>query len=316
MKHADRVMTAVASTQSAAHSRIAASWRRSVNHYGLDPSVRPHQNILSQSELRGHRDAVGALRDIAGPKLEQLFKLVCASGCAVVLTDKQGVILERRCDGADTQAFAFWGLLPGANWSERSEGTNGIGTCLAEERSVIVHRDQHFYSKNTGMSCVDAPIYGPRGDLIGAVDISSARADQTETINKLMCAMATQTTKQIEAALFKDAFPHARMVLTDEEDTDRGALLAIDSDDIIVGATRGARQKFGWHPKGTFQPIPATDILGRTDHMIGFDRGERAAVLRALTRSKGNISAAARHLAIGRATLYRRMQRLGLARKS
>ncbi len=316
MKHADKVITTAASTQSAAHSRIAASWRRSIDHYGLDPSMRPRQTILSQNELRDHCEAVGALCDIARPKLDQLFTLVCSSGCAVVLTDKRGVILDQRCDGADTQTFALWGLVPGADWSERNEGTNGIGTCLAEGRSVIIHRDQHFYSKNTAMSCIDAPIYGPHGDLLGAVDVSSARADQTETINKLMCAMITQTTKQIEAALFKDAFPNVRVVLADEEDTGRGALLAIDSDDIIVGATRGARQKFGWKTEGQFQPVPATDVLGRTDHMIGFDRGERAAVLRALARSQGNVSAAARHLRIGRATLYRRMQRLGLVRKS
>ena len=44
----------------------------------------------------------------------------------------------------------------------------------------------------------------------------------------------------------------------------------------------------------------------------GLERAERAALKRALARADGNVSAAARALGIGRATLYRRMKRLGL----
>ncbi|TGN49300.1 sigma-54-dependent Fis family transcriptional regulator, partial [Paracoccus liaowanqingii] len=59
-------------------------------------------------------------------------------------------------------------------------------------------------------------------------------------------------------------------------------------------------------------PRPAADLLGRQDDLRGFDKGERAAVIRALARASGNVSAAARALGIGRATLYRRMARLGI----
>ncbi|MDO5371773.1 helix-turn-helix domain-containing protein, partial [Paracoccus sp. (in: a-proteobacteria)] len=45
----------------------------------------------------------------------------------------------------------------------------------------------------------------------------------------------------------------------------------------------------------------------------GFDRAERAAVIRALARVEGNVTAAARALGVGRATLYRRMGRLRIA---
>jgi transcriptional regulator of acetoin/glycerol metabolism len=46
--------------------------------------------------------------------------------------------------------------------------------------------------------------------------------------------------------------------------------------------------------------------------LSSFEKAERAAVVRALSRSGGNVSQAARSLNIGRATLYRRMGRLGL----
>ncbi|MCJ2179250.1 helix-turn-helix domain-containing protein, partial [Novosphingobium album (ex Hu et al. 2023)] len=41
--------------------------------------------------------------------------------------------------------------------------------------------------------------------------------------------------------------------------------------------------------------------------------GERAVLRQALARSNGNVAAAARLLGIGRATMYRRMERAGMA---
>lgn len=315
MRHSDKVLASVESKQTAARSRIAASWRRSFEHYGLDPTKRREQNVATAQELSTLRDRAQNLIEVSSARIDQLFGLVGSSGCTVVLTDTEGFILDQRSNDADSQDFTQWGLMQGANWSERIQGTNGIGTCLAEGRHVVIHRDQHFFSKNIAMSCIGAPIYGAKGELIGALDVSSARLDQTENLNNLIAATVAQTSKQIEVDLFKSAFSGARIVLASSDEIEKSALLAIDADDIVIGASRGARQKFGWATDGEFSPLAATDVFGRDDHMIGFERAERAAVLRALTRSGGNVSAAARHLGIGRATMYRRMKRLGLDEK-
>ena len=226
-----------------------------------------------------------------------------------VLTDADGIILDRRVSEADAEAFDRWDLTPGADWSEAAQGTNGVGTCLAEGRQVIIHRDEHFLSRNTGMSCIDAPIHGPEGQVIAALDVSSARADQTEHINALIAAMVGQTARQIEAAWFRTAFPGARMVVAGEA---AEALVAVDRDDLAIGATRDARRALGLPRTGALIPRPLADLLGREDELTGFDRAERAAVTRALARSGGNVTAAARALGVGRATLYRKMTRLGL----
>lgn len=56
--------------------------------------------------------------------------------------------------------------------------------------------------------------------------------------------------------------------------------------------------------------MPLRDLTGEAG--TGFEGAERRAVLRALTRAKGNMSEAARDLGPGRETLYRRMKRLGM----
>ncbi|MBT9385981.1 GAF domain-containing protein [Pseudooceanicola sp. CBS1P-1] len=310
--HAERVLRTATDPAAAARSRLAASWRRSLDHHGLDPAQRQGVHRITEAALAEHRGRAEAMRHVATPRLDALFQLVGTSGCAVLLTDAQGVVLDLRSAEGDRGVFESWGLWPGADWSEASEGTNGIGTCIAEHRRITVHRDEHFHARNIAMSCMDAPIFGPEGELIGALDVSSARVDQTEGFNRLIAAMVAQTARQIETDTFRAAFREARIIVADQDDSEAAVLLAVDQDDIVQGATRGARRAFGLSAAGPLAGCPASDLLGRDDGPRGFERAQRAAMNRALARAGGNVSEAARMLGVGRATLYRRMKRLGL----
>ena len=310
--HVDKVLQESQSGSAPARSRIAASWRRSMLKHGLDPAERRAPGRVEADDLATRRAGMEQFLQVAAPKLDQLFGLLGQSGCAVLLTDAQGVVLDQRCGEGDADIFQSWGLWEGADWYEEAEGTNGIGTCIAEDRRVIIHRDEHFLARNTAMSCMDAPIYGAEGQIMAALDVSSARSDQTEGFNRLIAATVAQTARQIEADNFRAAFPKARIVFADHDDSEVAMLLAVDHDDIVIGATRGARKAFGLGATGPITAVPASDIFGCEDGPRGFERAERAAVIRALARAGGNVSAAARALGIGRATLYRRMKRLGL----
>lgn len=311
--HADRV--AELSRSNSATSALAASWRRSLVKHGLDPGDTHSPERLSGAELAQRRDQMAPFLNVAGPQLDQLYTLVCLSGCNVLLTDALGIVLDQRVADGDQAQFREWGLWRGADWSEAAQGTNGIGTCLAEARAVTIHRDEHFHTRNIAMSCMDAPIWGPDGRLIAALDVSSARADQTERYNRLIAAQVAQTARAIEAVFFRASFPDARIVVAPHDSTDAAVLLAVDKDDLAVGATRAARKALGLEREGSFRPRPAADLLGRTDDLGGFERAERAAVSRAIARADGNVSAAARALGVSRATLYRRLTRLGIAPK-
>lgn len=310
--HIEKVLEVANSSSAAARSRLAASWRRSADKHGLDPGESREPERLDGRHLRERLEAFDKFMTVAAPRLDNLFSLVGQSGCAVLLTDDDGVVLDQRLSEADAPAFESWGLCVGTDWSEAREGTNGIGTCLTEQRRVIIHRDEHFYARNIAMSCIDAPIYGAEGQIMAALDVSSARSDQTEAFNRLIGAQVAQTARAIEEANFRAAFDRARIVVAESEDAEAATLLAIDGDDLIVGATREARRVFGFDLEGAFVHRPASDILGRDEGPTGFEKAERAAVVRALVRADGNVSQAARKLGIGRATLYRRMKRLGL----
>lgn len=312
VRHVERVIEAVTSPHAAAKSRLAASWRRSYFRHGLDPNRPQVGDARDTDRLRARRDELGPMLALTAPKLDDLYAMIGHCGCAVLLTDADGLVLDTRIGDGDRATFRSWRLHDGADWSEAAQGTNGIGTCVTEERPVTIHREQHFLATNIGMSCIDAPVFGPDAALIAALDVSSARADQTEGFNRLIEAMVTQVARQIETDLFRHAFADHRVVLADGDDTG-SALLAVDQDDVVVGATREARRRHGLEASGQLRPRPLVDLIGCPGDLGALDRAERAALVRALTRASGNVTAAARALGIGRATLYRRMHRLGIA---
>ncbi len=315
-RHADQVLEIAQSGDAAAHSMVAASWRRSLLSHGLEPDTKRQAQYLSYAELRKAREAIDPLLAVAQPTLDRLFQSVGDTGCCVLLTDKNGVIVDRRSSVSDDKIFSQWGLRTGAVWSEALEGTNGIGTCLAEQRPVAIHRDEHFYSRNTDMSCMDAPIFDHEGKLVAALDVSSCRADHTERVASLVSAVIADAAKKIETDYFHETFRDSRIVLVGSSPGNNGQmLLAVDRDDLVIGATRAARLAFGLTNESFRSPRPAADILCGQEQKADLLAAERSEIQRALARADGNMSATAQALGIGRATLYRRMKRLGLSNK-
>lgn len=309
--HADYVRAAAESASSAAQSALAASWRRSLIYHRLDPETRSQPERIEAAKLRDARERLGALAYVATPIIERVLIAVGRAGCCVALTDAEGLIVERRGMAADDVHFAEQGLWPGAIWSEAKEGTNGIGTCLAEQRPVAVLGEQHFRTRNTSMGCVGAPIFDENTRLAAVLDVSSCRGDLMEDIAPLVAAVIGEAASRIESESFRAAFPGCRIVMTPAHGQRGPALLAVDAYDLVVGATRSARQTLGLSDDDFLRP--AADILANNRQASDLRAAERAELQRALARNDFNMSAAARDLGIGRATLYRRMKRLGLA---
>lgn len=309
--HADMVFAVAHSTAASAFSSVAASWRRSLMLYGLDPDDTRAPERLSAGEINEARERIAPILHVAQPTLDRLFCAVGDTGCCVLLTDSAGVPLERRGASADDETFYRWGLWTGAIWNEERQGTNGIGTCIAEKRPVTIHRDEHFHSRNVHMSCMDAPIFDHRGRLAAALDVSSCRADHTDGFVRLIAGAVVDAARQIEADHFRHAFSQARIVLVPGDTRGRVALIALDKDDLVIGATRAARQILDLGDPDFDNPRPAADVLS-FGGAIDLASAERGAVQRALARSGGNVTAAARLLGISRATLHRKLQRFGL----
>ncbi|MEQ8412645.1 MAG: helix-turn-helix domain-containing protein [Erythrobacter sp.] len=312
-EHAQLVREAV-SSDNAGRSTLAASWCRSALHHGLDPAKGPAADRLDASRLALARGAREDLIRHAGAVLDRVAGTLVRSGRCILLTDADSLILEERMTEGDRDMFDRARLVAGECWSEAAEGTNGIGTCLADEKPVIIHRDQHFLSANVQVSCHGVPIYDAGGSLVGALDVSTNRYDHDADTASLIVSVLVDAAQEVERLLFGAAYRDCRIVHLDGEDgagTNGSALVAVDRDDLVIGANRSARRRSLLARVSTRDAVPVADILG-TSEDDPLAAAERRVLRQALARSRGNVAAAARHLGIGRATFYRRMARAGL----
>jgi transcriptional regulator of acetoin/glycerol metabolism len=307
-RHAADVEAAIASGQ-AARSALVASWCRSSRLHRLDPEGSRMPIRLTEPELLLARERADGLLHAAQPVMDRLHQAVGAAGCCVLLAGSDGVPVDRRGSVADDATFESWGLWTGAVWSEEHEGTNGIGTCLVERRPLTIDRDQHFFSRNTLLSCTAAPIYDPDANLAGVLDVSSCRADRTDLFADLIRLAVGEAARRIEAEIFRARFETSRIVLLPTADGQGGGLLAVDADDLVIGATRSARVALGLAPERVFRPVPAADLLGSGAATEQLGDVQRSVLQRALLRADGNVSAAAKALGVSRATLHRKLKR-------
>lgn len=303
--HVARIEAALQAGE-AARSPIAASWSRSARMHGLDPAARRAPPRMSDAELARLRTAMEPTLRAAAPTLDRLFRAVGGLGTCLVLSDRDGVPVERRGNAGEDRDFAEAGLWTGTIWSEREAGTNGIGTCIVEGRAITILRDQHFLPANTCLSCTSAPIHDAEGQLTAVLDVSSASATCSEAVMQLVALSVAEAARRIETDLFRAHFPQARLLFVPGLDRGAGALLAVNADDLVIGASRAARQHFGLRGDLARYPLPAADVLGLPGPET-LEDGERAVILRALARAQGNASAAARSLGISRATFHRKM---------
>ena len=308
--HMNPIQTALAKGAASRSPHVASLSRYSELH-GLDPARKAKSDRLTEAEFTAARQSMGHMLHAATPSLDRLFQAVGGVGCCVILANRDGIPLERRGARGDDSTFQDWGLWLGTQWSEAAQGTNGIGTALVEERLVTIDRGQHFLAHNTILSCMSAPLFDELGQLAGVLDVSSARSDLTDGITGLIVQALGEAAQRIESDAFRAAFPQARMVLVPNTTRSSAALLAVDPDDLVIGATRAARLALNLPRDIARNPVPAADALaGALNAPAQAERledGERAVLMRALARAQGNASAAARSLGISRATFHRKM---------
>jgi transcriptional regulator of acetoin/glycerol metabolism len=226
-------------------NRITRSWIRCLNEYKLDPGTCNDPEVVSPSELQARQEGVADLQAVAKVEMANLYQQLAGSGYAIMLTDRDGVLLNYFGDPAFTHAASKTGLMPGALWSERVQGTNGMGTCLFERRPLTVHQDEHYLSRNIGLSCAAAPIFDHEGELVGVLDASGeSRLAQQHTL-----ALVSMSVQMIENRVFLHQFRHEYIVRFHNRPEFVGTLsegaIALSITGKVLAATRCALFQLG-----------------------------------------------------------------------
>lgn len=221
---------------------VAESWKRSAFEHRVDVASPAVPNIVTATEIRASAEP---LRDVlvnASEEVDRLYAIVRQVDYVVLLCDRNGIAIDHRGKKSLADQFKHWGTWVGGVWAEGVEGTNGIGTCIAEERPISVHRDQHFRSRHSSLSCAGAPIFDASGHLVAVLDSSSIEPELADQSHALALAATTTAARAIGERLFREHFRNAWIIAAARsEENGPAMLLAVDADRQVIGADRVAR---------------------------------------------------------------------------
>lgn len=217
---------------------LLRSWQRC-----RDAGMREHERVsfelVSRSLLSTLDDEHGTLVQAARPETERLAQALRGTGSTVLMFNARGVVIDRLCHEAATPSILLQATRKGVNLSERCMGTNAPAIALAEGVPYLVGRDAHYFDNVRPFFCVAAPIDGPDGRRLGALDITSY--DQVPGFDVFSLVM--DAAAAIENSLFAPGpdrllvhfHPRQELLGTPME-----GLLQVDATGVLTGANRQA----------------------------------------------------------------------------
>ncbi|KVP71408.1 Fis family transcriptional regulator [Burkholderia ubonensis] len=213
--------------------------------FGLQVSARPDYDVLSNAALVLKREQNRVLCVHAMPVMETLHEQIVNTQSMIVLTDAEGLILHSIGDDDFLRRAEKVALRPGANWAENRQGTNAIGTALAELCPMVVHGDQHFLAANRFLTCSSVPILDPYGDAIGVLDVTGDH----RSYHQHTMALAKMSVQMIENHLFTTTFQETLQVSFHGRPEFLGTLMegivAFTADGRFLSANRSAQFQLG-----------------------------------------------------------------------
>ena len=221
-------------------SVIEQSWRRCA---GENVPVAP-----ARIDYREPDAAPSTLRRAAEPVLDRLRWSLADVAVAMVLSDASGRIVARHADVRRQRTLMDRAsAAEGFDFSERSIGTNGIGTVLVERRPVLVRGPEHYNAELEGLTCAGTPIIEPyTGRVVGSFSLACATRD----VHPLMTALAGDVGRQIEAGLLDQAGERRRRLVQAYLAVDHapGAALVVDQETVLANRPGLAHAGPDLHP--------------------------------------------------------------------
>lgn len=150
-------------------SEIADSWRR-CKSYGVDPMNGRGVNNYKPPEILTGENA--ELISVAKPIMESIYSIVAGSGFSIILTDKDGYIVEVIGDKDIMERADKLNFVKGELWTEACVGTNAIGTALYLDKPIQTIGAEHFGIKQHSWTCSASPIHDEDDNLIGCINMS------------------------------------------------------------------------------------------------------------------------------------------------
>ncbi len=253
---------------------IASSWHRCIalGKQPTDVIVFAPNALASQKRVS---DEHHALIDAARPCLQNLGGLVAGIGYFALLTNAQGLVIDvaGAVDRSDPLAANI--AQVGIDLSEESAGTSAICTALQEHHPVWLHQEEHFFEATSVYSCAGAPVFDPRGNCLGMLDLTGIRVREQRQLIHLV----DQYAKEIEhAVLLREKHALLLRIFWPGQLADSAATgwLSVDESGQVIGCNRAARHMITELQHIKTEPLALSELFASPSGTL-FDQARRGA---------------------------------------
>jgi PAS domain S-box-containing protein len=149
---------------------IAESWKR-CKRYKVDYMSGLGNDIYKvpiETKVKENAELIFT----AHPIMKNLYSIVAGSGFAIILSDREGYIIDVIGDDDIMLRANELKFVKGALWTEKAVGTNAIGTALYLNKPIQTMGAEHYGINQHSWTCSAAPIHDEDGTIIGCINMS------------------------------------------------------------------------------------------------------------------------------------------------
>jgi PAS domain S-box-containing protein len=224
---------------------IQRSHERS-RQYAINPEQIYSRKIISGEQLTQKITQNQELILIAEPFMDQLYDFVKGSNFLLILTDATGCILNILGDEAILNEAFLLQIVPGVYMDEPSIGTNAIALALTEGKPVQVSGSEHLLKAYHRWTCSAAPLYNPKGELIGTLNLTGySEMVHSHTLG-MVAAAANAIEKMFQIKSYNEELIIAKNYTETIIDSIAAGILTTDLDGTIKTINQHVTTMFGY----------------------------------------------------------------------
>ncbi|MFD3158199.1 sigma-54-dependent Fis family transcriptional regulator [Haloimpatiens sp. FM7330] len=218
---------------------IKKSHRRSES-YGIEKERVKPKKILKGKQISNNIKNNRELLKIAAPFVKKLYEILTGSGFFVILTDKEGCILNIIGDKEILEAAKKMDMKIGAYMDEKSIGTNAMGTAISENMPIQISAKEHFINAYHKWTCSAAPIHNEEGEIIGTLNLTGKSYQVHPHTLGLVVAAVNSIENGLKNRIINNKLIEAYNYMNTMMDAISFGILAVSKDGIIKNLNKTA----------------------------------------------------------------------------
>ncbi|WKY47120.1 sigma 54-interacting transcriptional regulator [Eubacteriaceae bacterium ES3] len=164
---------------------------------GLNEERISSRKIIEHTELQAKFAENRDLILTASPYMEHLMSIVKGDHFFVLLTDREGCILNAIGDEKILSEAFDLKMVAGAYMNEENIGTNAMSLVIKSRSPIQLSGKDHFIKAYHRWTCSGAPIKDVNGNLIGVLDLTG----YSDSVHPHTLGMVTAASNAIEEML-------------------------------------------------------------------------------------------------------------------